>query len=268
VLARSEKESLASVSAFTTKMHGEEQMTRPNSGSRNHALCNRICTMALAYALGISVQWDVPLSRYDTERWVRKDLRLAVIDRHIHYYKRNASGQEYEIAPEGFLPQNPEEHLNPPAIEEQLQATEDLLGFSLPPLLRALYQQVANGAFGPSNGLFGALGGGDKDNILLTEEYFLRRGDNQPIDLFTCELSPMAEANTHGLYLASWEIEIPQGYWPDRLLPLIQDGCGLFFFLDIPSDRVFYSGTYPLRLWLVANSLEDFFERWMRGEIN
>lgn len=39
----------------------------------------------------------------------------------------------------------------PPATEEQLRATEDQLGYALPPLLRLLYSMVANGG----NGLIG-----------------------------------------------------------------------------------------------------------------
>ena len=37
--------------------------------------------------------------------------------------------------------------------------TERELGFKLPPLLRALYQQLGNGGFGPGYGLVGASGG-------------------------------------------------------------------------------------------------------------
>lgn len=33
----------------------------------------------------------------------------------------------------------------PPATEAQVRATEDALGFPLPPLLRLMYQEVANG---------------------------------------------------------------------------------------------------------------------------
>src|SRR5207253_5237760 len=36
---------------------------------------------------------------------------------------------------------------------------EQLLGFSLPPLLRALYANIANGGFGPGGGLKGVVGG-------------------------------------------------------------------------------------------------------------
>src|SRR5260221_9938738 len=52
----------------------------------------------------------------------------------------------------------------PPATEEQLLATERALGFPLPPLLRALYAQVANGgfwlAFPVRGGLLGFCWGG------------------------------------------------------------------------------------------------------------
>jgi hypothetical protein len=46
-----------------------------------------------------------------------------------------------------------------PATEEQLRKTEEFMGFAHPPLLRALYMQVANGGFGPGTGLLGAFGG-------------------------------------------------------------------------------------------------------------
>ena len=46
-------------------------------------------------------------------------------------------------------------------IKEQLLVTEEALGFSLPPLLRALYTTLANGSFGPGYGIQGAIGGFD-----------------------------------------------------------------------------------------------------------
>lgn len=48
-----------------------------------------------------------------------------------------------------------------PATEEQLLATEQALGFPLPPLLHALYAQVANSGFGFGYGLRGAMDGFD-----------------------------------------------------------------------------------------------------------
>ena len=47
----------------------------------------------------------------------------------------------------------------PPATEKHLRSTDAALGFPLPPLLRALYAQVANGGFGPFYGLIGVRGG-------------------------------------------------------------------------------------------------------------
>ena len=45
------------------------------------------------------------------------------------------------------------------ATQEQIQQTEHLLGFALPPLLVALYSALANGGFGPGYGLRGMVGG-------------------------------------------------------------------------------------------------------------
>src|SRR5579884_1291927 len=64
----------------------------------------------------------------------------------------------------------------PPASEEQLRITEEHLGFALPPLLRALYANVANGGFGPVGGLHGAYGGYkgsyfDDDNSLPAQRH-------------------------------------------------------------------------------------------------
>jgi hypothetical protein len=45
------------------------------------------------------------------------------------------------------------------ASEEALLVTEHLIGFSLPPLLRRIYTEIANGGFGPGYGLIGVAGG-------------------------------------------------------------------------------------------------------------
>jgi len=53
-----------------------------------------------------------------------------------------------------------------PATEEQLLATEEALGFPLPPVLRALYAQVANGGFGFGDGMRGAIWGDSTNRAL------------------------------------------------------------------------------------------------------
>jgi SMI1 / KNR4 family (SUKH-1) len=46
-----------------------------------------------------------------------------------------------------------ESELPPPATLEELERAEEALGFALPPLLRRVYGEVANGGFGPGYGL-------------------------------------------------------------------------------------------------------------------
>src|SRR5205823_13147951 len=44
---------------------------------------------------------------------------------------------------------------DPPASEAEVVSAERTLGFSLPPTLRRIYIEVANGRFGPAYGLYG-----------------------------------------------------------------------------------------------------------------
>jgi hypothetical protein len=199
---------------------------------------------------------------------VPENLRLAVIQRRLHYYRRTARGDEYEIQPQGslaWLPSVPL-HLCPPATEEQLRTAEELLGFSLPFSLRGLYQHVANGGFGPGHeGLFCLPGCEDAPSWLLTEQY-LCKADRPSIELAACEYRPITSYG-YARYLADWELVVPQGYWPDRLLPLSHDGCAIYYFLDVPTGRVFLSGDDQLALRLMAHSVEELFERWMRDDL-
>ncbi len=231
------------------------------------ACCERICTYVIACELSIPFAWNTPLMQNGRKMNVRSDLRLTVLHDRIHYYKQNALGEEYEVPAEGWLPSSTEEYFTPPATEEHLQETEKILGFPLPPFLRALYKRVANGGFGPSQGLLGAAGGGDRDGWLLTDEYLFQKEHLRPIDLSAC---PRLHRESHGdynRYLSSWAIVVPQACWPDRLLPLIHDGDGMYFFLDGASEQVFYSGSDRLILRVLAPSLKRFFDRWMRDDL-
>src|SRR5229473_7003592 len=59
----------------------------------------------------------------------------------------------------------------PPATVDQLQETETLLGFALPPFLRILYAEIANGGFGPAYGLRGAVGGFADATGTIVQQY-------------------------------------------------------------------------------------------------
>jgi len=92
-----------------------------------------------------------------------------------------------------------------PATPVAIEQAEDELGFSLPPELRRLYLEVGDGAFGPSTGLL-------------------------PIAAVAARYRSIAE-------------EVPRTQaWPDRLLPLVDDGS-VIVALDASLQRG------PVRSW-------------------
>jgi SMI1/KNR4 family protein SUKH-1 len=55
--------------------------------------------------------------------------------------------------------------LPPPATPEALAEAENVIGLPMPPLLRRLYLEVANGGFGPNEGILGVRGGTSQGNF-------------------------------------------------------------------------------------------------------
>ena len=154
----------------------------------------------------------------------------------------------------------------PPASQEQVQATEQALGFVLPSLLRACYLQVSNGGFGPGEGVMGVIGGFEDNRGNLVEAYHWRKQYYQPIDLATCE--QQAEENPFRdlpfRVVSNKMLEPPEMTWPTSLLEFYHHGCGDFSSIDLHTGRIFVGGN-PL-LWYEANSLEEWFERWLHDE--
>jgi hypothetical protein len=58
-----------------------------------------------------------------------------------------------------------------PATPEAVTEAEKLIGFPLPPLLRRLYLEVANGGFGPAEGILGVRGGASQGDWNDLERY-------------------------------------------------------------------------------------------------
>ena len=150
----------------------------------------------------------------------------------------------------------------PPATELQLLATEAALGFPLPPILRALYAQVANGGFGPGFGIVGALGGFSCSSIggNIVEAYHALM-DKTPLVDYT-RYKKVSGART--------AFELPIGVWSDRLLSLCDWGCSITSFLDIHTGQVLRGApisrtTYVLRSQ--ASSLEEWLECWLHDEL-
>lgn len=154
----------------------------------------------------------------------------------------------------------------PPATEEQLQATEEALGFPLPPMLRALYTQVANGGFGPAYGITGARGG----------FYFGEDGRYATVDMCT-DSDPSVEyidlaayENRHG---NPREIELQRSMWPAHFLHLCYTGCGEDYYLDGKSGRVYHLSYgnddeqgFTYLFSREADSLVEWLEHWLQDE--
>lgn len=139
-----------------------------------------------------------------------------------------------------------------PATEAELATAEEQLGFPLPPLLRALYGNVANGGFGPGYGLEGMRG---YTHAVDSEPDGMWQRD-RPIDL--------------SIYLQRYGLEyfeFPWYVWPDRLLILCPWGCGRFSHLDCTSGRVFYGGAGQdgYALSTQALSLYEWLDLWLKG---
>lgn len=163
----------------------------------------------------------------------------------------------------------------PPATKEQLQATEEALGIALPPMLRALYTQVANGGFGPAYGITGARGG-----YAGRYQTIDRCTDTNPA-VHYFDLSEYEQAHGNPTYF-----ELRETIQPAHFLHLCYEGCSMDFYLDGNSGRIYLTAccrssdsqlpneVLPGKLrpeWIVgyqrvADSLEEWLERWLQSE--
>ena len=106
-----------------------------------------------------------------------------------------------------------ERPLPAPATQEQLDDAERRIGFALPPLLRRLYAEIANGGFGPGPGLLGVTGGWRTDHGKTVEDLH-------------AEMLEAVHENRHWV-------------WPAALLPIADQG-GVYVCVDTaaPPHRV------------------------------
>lgn len=142
------------------------------------------------------------------------------------------------------------------ATDVQIASSEHILGFALPPVLRDLYQSLANGGFGPGTGLRGIEGGytgaNHEGNIL---DYYPTEAS--PDQLF--DLPP----DRH-----EWLI-LPQGRWPRGVLCLADMGCVQEACIDAATSRMHILGvTADNRHVLepLSWTLEEWLWRWARNE--
>ncbi len=162
----------------------------------------------------------------------------------------------------------------PPATEAQLRRTEELLELSFPPLLRALYTQIANGSFGPgglqSERISGALGGfrHETTDLLLQNKQFLLKDDFSFVDIEDIE----AQQEDSRVLLFDRKV------YPNHMFSLWEDGY-YEICLQCKTGRI-YLGTddynalvdpggdeFEGYIWFrVRNSLADWLVSWLQDE--
>jgi hypothetical protein len=148
----------------------------------------------------------------------------------------------------------------PRATEAQLVETERGLGFALPPMLRTLYAEVANGGFGPGYGFVGALGGAPDDMDMNLSHIYRAQRDGPPL----FEESGVAPGQP------GW-FEPFYDEWPLRVLRMVHWGCDIWSCLDTRTGRVHrHESLHGKRardaMVVEADSLEQWLTRWLAGD--
>jgi hypothetical protein len=131
----------------------------------------------------------------------------------------------------------------PPVTEERLAEAEARIGFSLPPLVRAMYTQVADGGYGPGYGVIQLAG--------------------HPYTVVESRLR-MSEEN------------VPMWVWPERFVEFVNWGCHYFSGIDCsdPSCPVFFydhdravgDATLADCLSIESDSVVEWLSAWLNGE--
>jgi hypothetical protein len=142
------------------------------------------------------------------------------------------------------------------ATNAQTTSSEQILGFALPPLLRRLYQSLANGGFGPGAGLRGIEGGydGNSHEGTLVNLYPTEARADQLLDL-----AP---------HQREWLI-LPQGCWPRRMLCLVDMGCVQEACVDATTSRMYLLGVTADDRHILEPlpwTLEEWLWRWVKNE--
>jgi hypothetical protein len=129
-----------------------------------------------------------------------------------------------------------------PALAEQISRAEAKIRFSLPPLLRRVYE-IANGGIGPGEGLL-AIGDGEDTLVSLYSSFVDARG----------------EAPKPG------EPGFAQYPWPERLLPICDWGCAIWSCLDCrATDGPIVTASNGEPFANTGHTLQSWLSAWLDG---
>lgn len=172
-----------------------------------------------------------------------------------------------------------QQDLYPPTTTAVVEAAENKMRFRLPPLLRELYTQVANGGFGPGYGIFGLEGGytdpliieltHDPDTIdntqggTLVDWYFDYRGTDDRIPELNFEFDSESKLTRNidpVLKPGAWN-------WFDKLVPIVDNGCWQLFCIDCskPAYPILFFEGQQNKMWLESSTFDEWMENWLRS---
>ena len=145
----------------------------------------------------------------------------------------------------------------PPLTEEQVDKAEASLGFSLLPVLRTLYTQLANGNFGPHCGFLRLAGEPSGNDRTVVERY----QDNTERCTFF-DLKDQVQPGKNKIFVDS--------VWPRFVVPICEEGCGNYFCLDAATGHILTFriwGTHEYCLAYVADSLDKWLQTWVESTL-
>lgn len=145
------------------------------------------------------------------------------------------------------------------ATSAQITLSEQRLGFTLPSILRDLYQKLANGGFGPGTGLRG-----------IADGYPGANGEGTLLDFYptTAHAGQLFDLAPGQPDQQEW-VMLPEGQWPRRVVCLADMGCVQEACVDAGSSRMYLCVvTEEDRHALIPLpwTLEEWLWRWVRGE--
>ncbi|TSD87110.1 SMI1/KNR4 family protein [Mycobacterium sp. KBS0706] len=135
-----------------------------------------------------------------------------------------------------------------PADPHDVADDERQLGFPLPPLLKRIYSELANGGFGPGYGLIGLTNGIPDDTGKTGPAIYRMFRDGDPED--------------------------PRWTWPEGLLPICHWGCAILSCIDCADPnfrmRIFDPNEHRDEDWADAffeesPSFEEWIGAWASG---
>jgi hypothetical protein len=100
------------------------------------------------------------------------------------------------------------------------------------------------------------------------DAYLYKKEHDWLVDLAACEkqAKPWRRYKLSYRLVSDLHFELPVGAWPEHLLEFYHHGCGIFSCIDVKTDRIFLIDSGGV-VFYEANSLEEWLERWLQGEM-